>query len=294
MEIQIEHPQVKLEFERWHKHFGEHDPYSANGNIGIIDVLRDHFLIADHFYRKGEGMGGIGPKDPHLLHSAVYRQFTAFDGREKWETSYERCATLVFGLIKDHPFHDANKRTALLVLIYFLDRTKRAPTIKKKELEDFVVDIAEDKLRKYRRLQSLEAKTDDPEIKFIADFLRRNSRIVDKSYRTITYKELDMCLREFGHCLDHPRNNFINVCRIENVRALLGFGKLRKELFTVAQIGFPGWKRQVDRNCISYVRKETGLTQEKGFDSEAFYSGGDSLHALIEEYAQPLERLAHR
>lgn len=294
MEILIENETVKKEFERCCARFGEYDPYTAKGNIGIVDVLRAHFLIADYFFGQGNGMGGIGPRDENLLHSAVYRQFTGFDGKDKWETSYERCATLVFGLVKDHPFHDANKRTALLVLLYFLNKTNRTPTVSQKELENFIVDIAENRLRQYRRLQALELKSDDPEVHFIADYLRRNSRLQDKRYYLITYRELDTRLRDFGYCLNAPSNNYIDVCRIETTRGLLGLGKRRTVFIKVAQIGFPGWKRQISRNAISTVRRETGLTPEKGVDSQTFYKGTDPLHSLIAEYSAPLERLAFR
>ena len=236
----------------------------------------------------------LDPKDPNLLHSAVYRQFTGFDGKDKWETSFERCATLIFGLVKDHPFHDANKRTALLVLLYFLFRTNRTPTVGQKDLEDFIVEIAEDKLRQYRRLQSLEQKTDDPEIHFIADYLRRKSRMQDKKYYTITYRELDTRLRDFGYCLENPHKNYIDICRMEKSRGFLWLGKQRTKLEKVAQIGFPGWKRQVGKGAISTVRNKTKLVPEKGVDSDTFYRGTDPLYSLISEYAGPLERLAYR
>lgn len=294
MEILIENQAVRTEFVRWCEYFGDQDPYAENGNIGIRDVLRAHFLIADYFYGEGYGIGGVGPRDPNLLHSAVYRQFTGFGGDDKWETSYERCATLIFGLVKDHPFHDANKRTALLVLLYFLTRTNRAPTIGQKELEDFIVDIADDKLRQYRRLKALELKTDDPEIRFIADYLRRHSRMLDKRYYTITYRELDIRLRDFGFCLNNPHKNVIDVCRIEKSRSILKFGRVVTEHVKVAQIGFPGWKRQVGKGAIATVRKETRLVPEKGFDSDSFYRGTDPLYSLIAVYSKPLERLAHR
>lgn len=240
-------------------------------------------------------MGGLGPRDPNLLHSAVYRQFAGFAGEDKWETSYERCATLIFGLVKDHPFHDANKRTALLVLLYFLDRSNRQPTVDHRELEDFIVDIADNNLRQYRRLKTLETWTDDPEILFIADFLRRNSRQQDKRYYTITFRELDARLRTFGCCLNNPNGNFIDVCRIEKrPRGLFAFGRQETTLRKVAQIRFPGWKRHVGRGAISTVRRETDLTPERGVDSETFYRDTDSLNALIANYSGPLERLAHR
>lgn len=294
MDIYIEHPPVQSEFERWCKYFGDADPYTAQGNIGILDVLRAHFLIVDYFYGQGHGVGGVGPKDPHLLHSAVYRQFTGFGGEDKWETSYERCATLIFGLIKDHPFHDANKRTALLVLLYYFVKTNRTPTADQRTLEQFVVDIAEDNLKKHRRLQALEQKTDDPEIHFIADFLRRNSRQQDKKSYTITFRELDTRLRDFGYCLHNPRKNYIDVCQIEESRSLFGLGKSKTTYSRVTQVGFPGWKKQVGKGTLSVIRKDTKLTPEKGIDSDTFYRGADPLFSLISEYSGPLERLAYR
>lgn len=201
---------------------------------------------------------------------------------------------MIFGLVKDHPFHDANKRTALLVLLYFLKKIKRAPTVTQKLLEDLIVDIAKGNLYQYRRVQTLETKTDDPEIYFIADFLRRNSRTLDKQEYTITYKELDSCLRKFNFCLNNPQKNFVDVCRIETTRRLLGFGKTKTALVRITQIGFPGWKCQVRKGAISNVRKETKLVPEKGVDSKSFYQGTDPLYSLIAEYSGPLERLARK
>ena len=294
MEIIIDNEDVKKEFDRWCRFFGENDPYHGISTIGILDVLRAHFLIADYFYTEGYGIAGVGPRDPDLLHSAVYRQFVSYGGRDKWTTPYERCATLVFGIVKDHPFHDANKRTALLVMLYFLEKENRVPTVKQNSLEDFIVEIAENKLRKYRRQKKLIKKTDDPEIYFIADFIRRNSRKRNNRFYTITYKELDKRLREFGFCLANPHNNFIDVCKIEKKRGLFGLGKEREELVRIAQIGFPSWKTQVGKGAIGTIRRAAGLTPDKGVDSEAFFRGADPLYSLISEYHGPLERLAHR
>ena len=49
---------IKIEYERWHKEIGEHDPYLTTHTIGIHDVLRAHFLLVDHFYNANEGLGG--------------------------------------------------------------------------------------------------------------------------------------------------------------------------------------------------------------------------------------------
>lgn len=294
MEVQIENQYIQDELVRSLSTLGEEDPYTAGGNIGIKDVLRAHFLIADYFYTEGYGLGGLGPRDPALLHSAVYRQFAGYSGRDKWQTSYEKSATLIFGLVKDHPFHDANKRTALLILLYSLVRIKRVPTSTQKELEDFVVDIAEDKL-KARRLRALrKARTDDPEVRYIADYLKRNSRGIERAMRSITYRELDLKLREFGYCLNNPHNNYIDVCRMERSRKYLVFGRRGEKLVKIYTVGFPGWKRQVGKSIVSKIREVAELTPDKGIDSSVFYDGRDPLYSLISEYAGPLERLAYR
>lgn len=294
MEISLDNDPIRDEFERWCKYFGDNDQYESNETVGILDVLRAHFLIADFFYGEGYGIAGVGPRDPDLLHSAVYRQFVSFGGKDKWATPFERCATLLFGLVKDHPFHDANKRTGLLVMLFFLSKMGRVPTVKQKELEDFVVDIAEDRLRKYRRQQELLRKSVDPEILFIADYLRRNSRARDSKYYAITYRELDNRLRQFGYCLANPHNNYIDVCRIEEKRKLLGIGKKETKLVKLAQIGFPSWKKTVGKGAIKTVRTSTGLIPKNGVDSATFYHGVDPLNALISDYEKPLERLAYR
>ncbi|MEZ5557996.1 MAG: type II toxin-antitoxin system death-on-curing family toxin [Pseudomonadales bacterium] len=285
---------VRIEFERWSAYFGDEDPYSGPSTVGLHEVLRAHFFVVDYFYSKGQGIGGIGPKDPDMLHSAIYRQFVSFGGKDKWSTHYERAATLLFGLISDHPFHDGNKRTGLLTLLLFLVKIGRTPTVPQKDLEDFAVEIAEGNLAKYARYKQYSKRQRDPEVLFIADYLKRNSRELDKRYYTITYRELDRRLRDFGYRLDNPRGNHIDVVRVETRRKRFGFGPREAVNVKVAQIGFPGWKSQVGKGAISTVRREARLMPEHGFDSQSFYQGVDPIHSLIAEYAGPLERLAYR
>ncbi len=294
MEVVFSNEAVAIEYRRWADQVDPDDRYDTADTVGLLDVLRAHFLIADFFYGKEAGMGGIGPRDLHLLHSAVYRQFVAYGGIDKWKSSYEKAATLIFGLVTDHPFHDANKRTGLLTYLYALHKLNRYPTNGQKELEDFMVEIAERSLTKYRRMKELAKREDDADVLFIADYLKRNSRERDSRYYTITYNELDRRLREFNHCLSNPKNNFIDICRIEYPREFGLFGKRRERLVKVAQVGFPSWKSQVGRGAIATIRREARLTTEYGIDSASFYKGADPLNTLIAQYEGPLQRLAFR
>ena len=294
MEILIDNAPVRDEFNRWCNYFKNDDLYSSKDTVGLFDVLRAHFLIADYFYGEEYGIAGVGPRDANLLHSAIYRQFVSFGGKDKWNTPYERCATLVFGLIKDHPFHDANKRTGLLVLLFFLNKHGKIPTVNQKVLENFVVDIAKNQLHKHRRYKDFQRKSVDPEVLFIADYLRRKSRKRDSKYYEVTYRELDKLLNSFDCCLSNPHNNFIDVCKIVNKKKILGLGKTEKKMIKVAQIGFPSWKKSVGKGAIRTVRNATDLTPQKGVDSARFFHGVDPLNTLIDDYQRILERLAYR
>lgn len=287
---------IQQEYDRWLSEVGEDDPYAGPDSIGIQEVLRAHFLIADYFYAEGEGIGGIGPKNIELLHSALYRQFVGFDGRFKWVDPFDKCSTLMYGLIKDHAFHDANKRTAFLVSLYLMQKIGRCPYVPQKEFEDFAVEIADNQLGKYRRYAEMKKKgVEDAEILFISDFLKRKTRNVDKRFYSVTYRELNNLLHRFGFGLSNPKKNFIDVVRFEQRRHFLGMvGKKETVEQKLAQIGFPGWKSQVGKGAINTVRKVTELVPKKGIDSETFFHGSDTMESLIDIYHAPLRRLADR
>jgi len=179
-------------------------------------------------------------------------------------------------------------------LLLFLYKMNRVPTVGQKDLEDFAVEISDHQLKKYPRYRELRKNQPDPEVHFIADYLKRRSRKLDSRYYTITYRELDRRLQDFGYRLQNPHNNYIDVVRVEQRRRLFGFGAREQVNVKVAQVGFPGWKCQVGQGAISTIRKEAKLTAEYGFDSQTFYQGADPVQSIIAEYADPLERLAYR
>lgn len=286
---------VEKEYLRWIGLVGCNDPYTSKETVGLHQVLKAHFLIVDFFAQEGGGVGGVGPKSVDLLHSAIYRQFVSYGGKDKWVTPLEKCATLLFGLVKDHPFHDANKRTAFLVTLLQLERLGRMPRIKQREFEDFVVEVADNKLQKYARFREAQDEENDPEIRFIADFLKRNTRDIDKRSYTVTFHELNQIIKKHNFELVSPSGNFINLVQVEFRPKFLGIlgQKVRRET-RLAQIGFPGWKKQVGKGAMKTVRDATRLTHEKGYDSKTFFHGADPLHVLIDTYAVPLRRLADR
>lgn len=266
----------------------EDDPFSDILLISYKDVIKAHYLIADYFINEGEETI-CGIKDFNILGSALGRQITGFGTYQKWTKTEEICATLFYGLIKNHAFHDANKRTALLVLLYQLHRQGRTIDVKQKEFEALAVAIAANKLSKYKRFENFK-KHPDAEVLFIADFIRRSTRSIDKKYYTITFREFDVLLRKHGYFLEDATGNYINVFKVVKETSLLGLSTKysHKKIF---QIGFPGWKKQIGPKALKETLKACELTDEHGIDSQTFFFGADSLNALIDEYRGPLKRL---
>jgi death-on-curing family protein len=286
-------PQLRADYEYWANQI-DSDPYEGQKTVGIIDVLHAHYLIVDHFARKGEGIGGTGPRDLNLLHSTLGRQLSSFSTTTKWNDELEICATLFFGLIKNHPFHDGNKRTALLTALYHLGKLKRVPQVQQRELEQLAVRVATNQLSNYKDFSKVR-KQDDPEVRFIARFFRRATRKTDFRYYPITYRQLNTILSRFGYELVDPNDNYINVVRWEEETY---WEFLRKKKRTVrrrvAVISFPGWTREISDRELHRVRKVTILTPENHVDSGVFFMGEEPLEALITYYEGPLSRLADK
>ncbi len=294
--MEFVNPDVKTEYSRWIKECAKERDLLNECTICITDVLDAHFSIVDYFYDERDGekaVGGVGPRDLNLLSSAIARQLTSFGGDYKWKNDYEKLSTLFFGLIMNHPFHDCNKRTAMLSVLYYLIKMNRTPKIKHKDLEKIAIRVAEHKLEKYRRFRPFKDRNDGV-IYFIAEFFRKNTRVIDKRYYVITYHQLNSRLSQFNHKIDNPHKNYIDVIRIERKRKFLGLGESYTKEIKVGTIGFPGWTKEVPIKEMKAIRNFTGLTPKQGFDSEVFYRGAEPLKSMINEYSGMLKRLSKK
>jgi death-on-curing family protein len=288
-------PEVQAEYQRAARSLSA-SPQLSWPCLSVDDVLRAHYLIANHFLLEGTGIGGIGPKSPELLESAVCRQVASFGGKSKWEGLFEITATLFYGIIKNHAFHDANKRTAFLSALYQLHQGGYIPAVSEKIIEDFTVYVADNNLRRFSRYRDLlKAGAADPEVLMISRFFRDNTRKMDNKRYIVTYRELAKILGRYGYHLEAPENNYIDVVRYDAPRKLFGiFGSDNPVRVRVGRIGFPRWTAQVSASDIKAVRRMTGTSHEDGTDSGAFFHGLDDMQSLITSYNEPLKRLAFR
>lgn len=108
--------------------------------IYFEEVVTIHNLAIESF----GGKNNI--RDTALLESALNRPFATFDGIDLYPTLIEKAAALAESIIKNHPFHDGNKRIGYVILRAILRRNNIDISASENEKYAFIIAIAEGKL----------------------------------------------------------------------------------------------------------------------------------------------------
>ena len=78
-------------------------------------------IIKLHEMLLKETGGSPGLRDVSLLESAINSPFQTFDKVSLYPTLERKAARLGYGIVKNHPFLDGNKRIGLLAMLTFLE-----------------------------------------------------------------------------------------------------------------------------------------------------------------------------
>lgn len=92
--------------------------------------------------------GSLGIRDKGLLESALAQPQASFFRNLLHSTIEEQAAAYLYHICKNHPFVDGNKRTALGVTETFLRINGYELSITNKDLENLVLDVANDRISK--------------------------------------------------------------------------------------------------------------------------------------------------
>ncbi len=87
----------------------------------------------------------IGVKSGDMLESAIHRPMSSAFGEDAYPTIFEKAAALFESLGQNHPFQNANKRTAFTALVIFLRYNGYLFIMDTKAAEDFTVDMVNHK-----------------------------------------------------------------------------------------------------------------------------------------------------
>ena len=125
-------------------------------NLRVIKAFHDR-QIKEH--------GGLpGLRDEGLLSSALSRPENAYQYSNPKPDVAELAAAYGFGLAKNHPFNDANKRTALIAMRLFLKLNGYDLTASPEDKYRMIIrvaasDISEDELAQWLRKHVEEIKS---------------------------------------------------------------------------------------------------------------------------------------
>lgn len=90
--------------------------------------------------------GSDGIRDEGLLDSALSNPFQSFGGVELYPNIQEKAAQLCFGIVKNHPMVDGNKRLGAHVMLVFMALNGYELSYTQQELSNIILDLAASKI----------------------------------------------------------------------------------------------------------------------------------------------------
>ena len=108
--------------------------------------IEKRVVLAYHDMQLAEHGGSTGVRDEGLLESALARPQNVAAYADDVPTLYRLAAAYAFGIARNHPFVDGNKRTALVAAIAFLERNGLAFAASQQEAYLTFYDLAAGKL----------------------------------------------------------------------------------------------------------------------------------------------------
>ena len=109
---------------------------TPNIQFTLQDIHELHKQLEDAFVLSS------GIRDESLLISAVNSPFQTFMGNDLYPSIYDKAAQLCYGIVKNHPFTDGNKRTALHSMYVYLIINGFDITATQQEVENLIIDVA--------------------------------------------------------------------------------------------------------------------------------------------------------
>ena len=110
--------------------------------LTLDEVLSLHEMQLDRFG------GSHGIRDLGLLESAMGNVEATFGGEFLHQTLIEMAAAYLYGICRNHPFVDGNKRTAAAAALIFLDLNRVEIQATEDDLYALVIGVAEGSVSK--------------------------------------------------------------------------------------------------------------------------------------------------
>lgn len=238
------------------------------------EVTQIHWVLVEDYSRSEDPIEPPGPRDPNFVEGALFRAKTSLGSEDKYPTVPMAGAAMFHSLVHDHPFHNGNKRTALVSLLVFLDKNGYVFEIHQDYLFGYVIRLASHGVIKRSAYRSVDFA--DAEVLEVSEWVKRNMRSVNKAELRIKAHDLRSILSAYGCEFEVLSGNRMNINRGEYS----------------TQIYYQSEGYEYPRNAIHKVRKDVRLDEEHGYDSEIFYNAGSRIPGFINKYRKTLNKLA--
>lgn len=107
-----------------------------------MKILKKRQILLLHSALIAESGGSDGIRDEGLLDSAINTPFQTFSGQDLYPTVLEKAVRLGFGLIRNHPFIDGNKRIGTHAMLVFLNLNSITLSYEDDELISTILSVA--------------------------------------------------------------------------------------------------------------------------------------------------------
>ena len=107
----------------------------------MIRLSKSQVLLI-HNQLIAETGGSPGLRDEGMLDSALNAPFQSFSGEDVYPSLQQKAARLCFGLVKNHPFVDGNKRIGAHAMLVFLALNGVELQHSQEELSDIILMLA--------------------------------------------------------------------------------------------------------------------------------------------------------
>ncbi|MEO6532056.1 MAG: type II toxin-antitoxin system death-on-curing family toxin [Pseudolysinimonas sp.] len=254
------------------------------------EILTVHIALTSEFLQTDDPIAPPGVKSQALLESAAGRSSTSYGDEAKYPTIESAAAALLHSVVHNHPFHNGNKRTALVATLVLLDRHDLMLDSTEEELFRFMVKVAAHDLLPAGFVYD---QVPDREVDVISHWLRDRTHLIRTEERSVTWRDLQRKLRQRSQ-----KDCEITKLRGEKYRIRRTFELRRRFLgarrYQVLDAYYTntGDGREVPRSVVKKIRKDLMLDLEHGVDAEAFYGDYKGADFFIAEYSKLLRRLA--
>lgn len=235
-------------------------------------VISVHEGLVQLFVDEEDPISPSGVKSQAMLESACSRPHTGVGNVQKYETLESKLAALFHSLTKNHPFHNGNKRTALVSLLTSLHHNDRRleSSVTDNQIFDFVVAVTADEFPSPAHGLDTDAVVNE-----IAAWVKKHSVSTVSTVPTMKTR------------------HFLEKCKAAGATTKPSKGGSHVISHNGSSIRISKSTRQLSGPAIKqYLRKLHLNESESGISADEFQEGASDEKAQIYRFISALKRLA--